>query len=118
MCYLNGTKASYWVVFYPATAEELAVLAGCSVAELPEVLRHWHLFETYAGNSILDRIDPMLWRVDNPWVKLNMAVRFGFSKRGMKKVDEMQRKRPRLETLIDNTDTKRHESVEGADQHD
>lgn len=120
MCYLNGTTASYWVVFYPAAAEELAVLAGCSLADLPEVLRHWNLFEPYAGNSILDRVDPMLWRVENPWLKLSLAVRFGFSKRAMKKVDQMQRRRPPLATFIDSAQTRQHEhaTVAGADQHD
>lgn len=82
-CAARGAKSSYYVVFYPATPDELALLAGCATSELPDVLQHWYRFEPYTGNSILDRVDPMIWRADNPWLKLDLRVLIPLSKRGL-----------------------------------
>lgn len=100
MCYLNRTKASYWMLFYPANPEELALLAGCAVPDLPDVLQHWNLLRSYTGNSILSRVDPMIWRAKNPWIKLNLSVRIGFSKRGMAQIDKQPVERPNLANLL------------------
>lgn len=100
LCYLNGTKASYWALFHPGNAEELALLAGCAVADLPDVLQHWNLLRSYTGNSILSRVDPMIWRAKNPWIKLNLSVRIGFSKRGMAQIDKQPVERPNLANLL------------------
>ena len=100
LCYLNGTKASYWALFYPASEQELALLAGCEVAELPDVLQHWRLLNVYTGNCILDRVDPMIWRVKNPWLTLNLAVRLGFSKRAMARIEKLDVQRPVLPNLL------------------
>lgn len=86
LCFLNGTRASYYVIFAPATAEELALLAGCTVDALPDVLQQWTLVRPYEGNSILDRVDPMIWNAHNPWQKLNLRVRIALSKRGLAKI--------------------------------
>lgn len=99
-CYLNGTKASYAAIFHPGNAAELALLAGCAVEDLPDVLQHWSLLREYTGNSILDRVDPMLWRAQNPWVRLNLSVCIGFSKRGMAKISRGAVERPDLATLL------------------
>lgn len=85
-CVVNDTKASQFVVFSPANAHELALLAGCEVADLPDVLQHWSLARPYRGNSILDRIDPMVWRAKNPWLKLHLRVRIPLSKRALAKL--------------------------------
>jgi len=31
------------------------------------------------GNSILDKLDPLDWVIDNPWRKLNLDLSIGFS---------------------------------------
>lgn len=100
LCYLNGTKASYAAIFHPGNAVELAMLAGCATEELPDVLQHWSLLREYTGNSILNRVDPMLWRAHNPWVLLNLSVCIGFSKRGMAKISKGTVERPGLATLL------------------
>lgn len=100
LCYLNGTKASYWALFYPGNPEELALLAGCSISDLPDVLQHWNQLRSYTGNSILSRVDPMLWRVKNPWLKLNLSVRIAFSKRGMARIDKQPAERPCLSNIL------------------
>lgn len=95
-CYFLDVKASYYVVLYPGNARELALFAGCTVEDLPDVLRHFDLFEPYSGNQILDRIDPMEWHAANPWKKMDFRIRFAFSKRGM--ADLVRRRRmPELE---------------------
>jgi hypothetical protein len=48
--HLNGTSASFWVGIYPATSRELALICGCLVSDLPDVLQHWDLLRTYTGN--------------------------------------------------------------------
>lgn len=81
-CYVNGTKASIVGVFHPKTAQALAILCGCDVSDLPDVLQHWTKADLYEGNPILDRIDPMEWVVENPWRNLNMEIAIYLSKRG------------------------------------
>lgn len=86
LCNITGAKASYLVGFTPANAKELAIVAGCEVSELPDVLQHWDIRHTQTGNSILGRIDPMAWRVEDPWSKMNFTVTLVLSKRGMAQV--------------------------------
>ena len=100
LCHLNGTVASYWVGIYPANPPELALVAGCSVDELPDVLQHWSLLETYTGNQILQRIDPMIWKAHNPWLKLKLSVLIPFSKRAMAQIAKAPVVTPDLPRLL------------------
>lgn len=100
LCHLNGTVASYWVGIYPANPPELALVAGCSVNELPDVLQHWNLLETYTGNQILQRIDPMIWKAHNPWRKLRLSVLIPFSKRAMAQIAKAPVVTPDLPRLL------------------
>lgn len=86
LCHVNGTAASYWVGLYPANATELALVAGCTVSDLPDVLQHWSLRRDDTGNQILNRIDPMIWKARNPWIKLRMTVCIPLSKKAMAQV--------------------------------
>lgn len=67
--------------------EDLLYLTGCaSVEELPDVLRHWKCAtraggSDYIGNSILDRVDPMDWVVENPWEDLRFDIVIGVGKK-------------------------------------
>lgn len=84
-CAYNDTKASFIGLFHPTNATMLANLCGCEVSELHELLQNWSRSrEDYRdkGNSILQRIDPMDWKVKNPWDELNMDVRIYLSKSG------------------------------------
>jgi hypothetical protein len=91
-CALNGAKASYRVTFYPANARQLAFLCGCKVEDLPDVLQHWDLNEPYTGNSILDRIDPLVWHCDDPWhEKLKLKAFLFLSKSAL---NEIKKKNP------------------------
>lgn len=66
-CYFTGAAASFLLMLKPQCAEDLALLAGVQVDDLPDVLRCWQEVSSYRGNSILDRIDPVAWGIKNPW---------------------------------------------------
>lgn len=85
-CFVTGAKATYAVVIDPKNADDLAMLAGCPVSELPDVLQHWMASAHYQGNSILDRIDPMAWAIKNPWEKQRLGVILYLSKSGLNKL--------------------------------
>jgi hypothetical protein len=74
-CYICKERwdSMFWK-FRPTTAEAVARIAGVPVEELPEVIRHWREKDPYCGNSILERLDPMDWAVENPWKKVNFHV--------------------------------------------
>lgn len=84
VCALNGVKTSWRARFKPVVADHLAALAGTTVGELPDVLRGWNVTRPYAGNHILDRVDPLEWAVSNPWARLSFDVDIWLSERGMK----------------------------------
>ncbi len=89
LCAIDGTKASTVHVLYPHNPRELAFLAGCREDELDEVLQHFDLMRPYDGNSILDRVDPMHWACENPWLNLDLRVGLALSKRGLAKAMKM-----------------------------
>jgi hypothetical protein len=88
LCNINGTEASYEVLFTPVVSEDLAFMAGCTVEELPDVLQKWDLKDGYHGNRILNRIDPIHWRLKNPWLDLDLRARFALSKRAMTAIEK------------------------------
>jgi hypothetical protein len=94
-CNVTGAKASYLIGFTPANAKELAIVAGCEVSELPDVLQHWTVRRHRAGNAITDRIDPMSWRLKDPWEEVVFGVNLALSKRGLAQVQ----KSPKLPPL-------------------
>lgn len=81
-CYLKGTVASIAAEFRPTTAHGIATICGCKVSELPDVIRNWRKNDLYAGNSILNRVDPMEWVVKDPWRQLSFDARIYLSIRG------------------------------------
>lgn len=109
-CILTGGASVSWdVLFSPTNPSEIALIAGVDVSDLPDVLQHWNLATPYQGNSILQRVDPMLWNVDNPWLKLDLRVRLFLSKRGLSKV-LTSGERPPINALTDE-ELKRFESA-------
>lgn len=86
-CYFNDTAASYCFVIQPETAAQLAWLCGLSISELPDVLQNWTQIGVYTGNSILDRIDPLV-DVNDPWHSERFEIGVMLSKRALKKLDK------------------------------
>lgn len=100
LCALTGAAASYRIKFTPTTAAQLAFLCGVEVHDLPDVLQHWSLGRPYAGNHILDRIDPMVWALSNPWSELSLRPMLYLSKRGLAKAKTLART-PTLAGIVD-----------------
>ena len=84
ICVVTGAKASFFVIFQPAFADDIAFLTGCNKEELPDVLQHYDMRLPYHGNSILKRIDPALSKLRNPWSEMEFKIRIGISKKGLK----------------------------------
>lgn len=68
-CMMNGTGSSWLLNISPQTAEELALVTGVTVDELPDVLQHWQSDQDHKGNHLLSRIDPVAWMLDDPWIQ-------------------------------------------------
>lgn len=83
-CYLTGAKASWQLAITPGCPADLAWLLGMEVEEMPIFLQHWNPGDdSYVGNYLLQRIDPLEWRLDNPWDQVSFDVSFYLSKRGL-----------------------------------
>lgn len=83
VCHVTAAIASYQVAIRPLNSRDLAFMAGCEVEELPDVLQHWDLAESYTGNSRIGRIDPIHTMLSDPWRTLQLGVLFALSKRAM-----------------------------------
>jgi hypothetical protein len=93
-CNVTGAKPSYFASFTPTNARELAVLVGCEVSELPDVLQHWDLRRVSTGNSIIDRIDPVAWRTSDPWIEMKFGAVLALSKRGLAQMQKVAKLPP------------------------
>lgn len=80
-CHFTGAPSSQMLQIVPETTQQLAYLCAVEVDQLPDVLQHWTQIETYNGNHILQRLDPLDWAVHNPWAKLEFKVSVFVSKR-------------------------------------
>lgn len=87
LCFYDQTKPSAHVVFTPTNAAELAWLLGMEIAELPDVLQPFTQMRAGGGNHLLNRIDPLVWTLENPWTQMDFNVRLCLSKRGLKKAE-------------------------------
>lgn len=87
-CNLTGKSPTVVLEVSPSTAEDLAFLAGITVEELPEQLRHWTKERCYVGNSILSNIDPFDWVIKDEYDDLNFNMCFFLSKQAYNNLRE------------------------------
>lgn len=81
-CHFTGTSAGVVIRVNPRTAEELALVCGISVEELPEELQHYdRKSKKYTGNSILYNIDPFLSVLSDEFNTLDFDVVILLSKK-------------------------------------
>lgn len=87
-CYFDDTLATYHLQIRPGCAEDLAELTGVPLEELPFFLQRWDpgADDASVGNMILDRIDPLEWRLYNPWNQMDFGVRVALSKRALARI--------------------------------
>lgn len=83
-CYYTGAPSAFLVSLVPETAEQLAWLCGVDVAGLPDVLQHWTQLRKRGANHLLRRVDPMAWKVVDPWSEhMTLKLHVFLSKRVM-----------------------------------
>ena len=82
LCPITGAKATLRQIFEVQNPEAISLITDVPVAELPEPLQHYYEKDPYTGNSILERLDPMDWVVENPWRKLRLDVQVTLSRSG------------------------------------
>lgn len=79
-CALTDKRASVFTVFRPRCPQSIASVLGLfDLDELPIWLRHWYSDEPYIGNSILDRLDPADWAINNPWSNVHTTGHWTFT---------------------------------------
>jgi hypothetical protein len=85
-CAFTKQRASVFTIISPDNSRAIALLAGIPERKLPWPLQNWTTWEPYTGNSILDRVDPQDWRLDNPWRHLQLRITFALCKREFKRL--------------------------------
>lgn len=61
------------------------------IEDMPDVLQHWNKYEPYVGNHILNRIDPLEWMIENPWLELNTKIQIHLSKRAFNNLKKLEK---------------------------
>lgn len=84
----DASSTAFRASFAPRDAGDLARMTGLKVEDLPDVLRNWCWEKAYHGNHLLNRIDPMESKVNDPWMKLPLGANFYLSKRGKAMIDK------------------------------
>lgn len=80
-CLIDPNRpASVAAIFTPDGPSGIAKLCGVPESDLPWPFVHWSREEAYTGNHILDDIDPVEWRLHNPWIKFPSAYTICLSK--------------------------------------
>lgn len=79
-CYRTGKAATVFAQFRLMTPFAVADVCGVKFDDLPFFLKQYYVNEPYIGNSILERLDPMEWKAENPWRELDLGVAFLMTK--------------------------------------
>jgi len=88
-CVMTDAISTYRAMFAPRTAQEMALLCGCEIDGLPDVLQHWTKEKDYVGNHLLNRLDPMDTLVTDPWKSFRAEVNVFLSKRGLSQIEKL-----------------------------
>ncbi len=83
-CCLNDKPGNLVRSFYCNNGQAIADVLGLDLEELPVFLQHylWHSSYPYQGNNILGRLDPLDWKINNPWDREVYNITVVFSKSG------------------------------------
>lgn len=79
-CAFSNKAASIVLQIKPQNANDLALICGISVNDLPELIRNYEKRDRYYGNNILDNIDPMIWVIKDPFNKMDFTINICISK--------------------------------------
>lgn len=80
-CAFTGKPAKVVLTVKPRNAQELAILCGISVEQLPLELQHYDKKrKSYYGNPLLENVDPLIWIIDDEFNKMDFDVTILLSK--------------------------------------
>jgi len=82
-------RATLFFMIKIQNALDIPNVTGVMLKDLPVFLRHYKM-KGYNGNSILNRLDPVDERIQNPWDKLNLNVMIPITKRLFHKMRKEQ----------------------------
>ena len=83
-CFFSGAPSEFVVSLVPENVEQLAWLCGVATCDLPDVLQHWSQLRAGKRNHMLNRVDPLDWKVQDPWSKrMSLELHVFVSKRAM-----------------------------------
>lgn len=87
-CFFTGSKVSHYVIFNVHSIDDLKLVTGIDDINLiPDVLRHINReINMGSGNHLLQRIDPMLWNLKDPFNKFKYEFKIEISKRIYNKI--------------------------------
>lgn len=80
-CAFSGKTPSVALVIEPKNVDELAFVCGYKKEELPEQIQHWKKGTRYCGNQLLYRLDPMSFKVSDPFQKMTFKIVILLSKK-------------------------------------
>lgn len=80
-CTFSGKTPSVALTINPKNVDELAFICGCKKEDLPEQIQHWKEETGHYGNELLDRIDPMSFKISDPFQKMTFKIVILLSKR-------------------------------------
>lgn len=80
-CTFSGKTPSVALTINPKNLDELAFVCGCKKEELPEQIQHWKEGTRYCGNQILCRLDPMSFKISDPFQKMTFKIVILLSKK-------------------------------------
>lgn len=80
-CTFSGKAPSVVLVIEPKNVDELAFVCGCKKEELPEQIQHWKKGTRYCGNELLYRLDPMSFKISDPFQKMTFKIVILLSKK-------------------------------------
>lgn len=80
-CTFSGKAPSVALVIEPKNVDELAFICGCKKEELPEQIQHWKEEVRYCGNELLNRLDPMSFKISDPFQKMTFKIVILLSKK-------------------------------------
>lgn len=80
-CTFSGKTPSVALVIEPKNVDELAFVCGCKKEELPEQIQHWKEEVRYCGNELLNRLDPMSFKISDPFQKMTFKIVILLSKK-------------------------------------
>lgn len=87
-CYFSQKAPGVIFTITPKNLQDLLLLCGCNISELPEQIQNWHNKPDYYGNPILQNVDPLLWNINDPFQKLDFDISVVVSKKEYLKICE------------------------------